>query len=320
MSDTWAIVLAAGEGSRLGSIATDPQGRRVPKQFCSLRGGPSLLGESLRRARAVADAERLVAIVASEHRALWEGRLEALPAHNVVVQPGNRGTAVGLLLPLLSVLERDPLARVVVLPCDHHVRREAVLARALRSAVRELEPDAVTLLGMAPDAPEAELGWIVPAPGRGATRRVAAFVEKPDDLGAERLRRAGALWNSFLLASRGSALLRLYELRLPGLVGALRDALARPPSARPAALAALYRELPSADFSRDVLQALPEHLRVALVPPCGWTDLGTPRRLAACLRTSPRRRPTASGEPPAALVLERALAAHRPVPRPAASA
>jgi mannose-1-phosphate guanylyltransferase len=36
--NTWAIVLAAGEGSRLHSLTTTESGIAIPKQFCSLHG------------------------------------------------------------------------------------------------------------------------------------------------------------------------------------------------------------------------------------------------------------------------------------------
>jgi len=47
---TWALVLAAGDGSRLRSLTTDASGTAIPKQFCSLHGGNSLLLDTLRRA------------------------------------------------------------------------------------------------------------------------------------------------------------------------------------------------------------------------------------------------------------------------------
>lgn len=53
-NNTWALVRAVGEGSRLRSLTTTEAGLAVPKQFCSLRGGPSLLHEALQRAEAVA--------------------------------------------------------------------------------------------------------------------------------------------------------------------------------------------------------------------------------------------------------------------------
>jgi mannose-1-phosphate guanylyltransferase len=45
-------------------------------------------------------------------------------------------------------------------------------------------------------------------------------------------------------------------------------------------LAAVYEHVPSLDFSRDVLETSLRYLTVAAVPPCGWSDLGTPRRVA----------------------------------------
>jgi len=44
---TWALVLAAGEGARLRTLTTDASGTAIPKQFCSLHGGTSLLLDTL---------------------------------------------------------------------------------------------------------------------------------------------------------------------------------------------------------------------------------------------------------------------------------
>jgi hypothetical protein len=41
-----------------------------------------------------------------------------------------------------------------------------------------------------------------------------------------------------------------------------------------------YEALPSSDFSRDVLEVGIERLSVLAVPSCGWSDLGTPERVA----------------------------------------
>jgi len=40
--------------------------------------------------------------------------------------------------------------------------------------------------------------------------------------------------------------------------------------------------LPNVDFSRVVLEQAQEGVHVLPVPPCGWTDLGTPRRVSEC--------------------------------------
>src|SRR5688572_14911561 len=136
--NTWALVLAAGEGSRLRTLTTDSNGLAVPKQFCSLQGGPSLLQEALHRAQAVVPRERICTVVAEQHRRWWQGALWWLPAANIFVQPRNRGTAVGILMPVLRILARDPLARILFLPADHYVRDEEILSRSLRTAAREV--------------------------------------------------------------------------------------------------------------------------------------------------------------------------------------
>jgi mannose-1-phosphate guanylyltransferase len=131
----WALVLAAGEGSRLRALTTT-NGVAVPKQFCSLQGGPSLLQEALHRAEAVAPRTRICTIVAEQHRRWWQGPLWALPSQNIIVQPENRGTAAGLLLPLLHIEARD-----LESPRPGSTRRRAALG-SLRSRRSDAVPRA----------------------------------------------------------------------------------------------------------------------------------------------------------------------------------
>lgn len=291
--NTWALVLAAGEGSRLRSLTTPPSGTTVPKQFCSLYAGPSLLDEALYRARSVAAEARTCVIVAQQHRRWWEGALGSLAAENVVVQPANRGTAIGILLPLLHILSRDPEARIVLLPSDHHVREEAVLTSALRHAVEQLEWSSkeALLLGFQPEEADPELGYILPgASDRRGALAVTRFIEKPSQSAARDLIGAGGLWNAFIVASSGLALLELFRKRIPGIVDAMAAALRRERQASTPGteIVELYQTLPTVDFSRDIIAGQETDLRVLPVRPCGWSDLGTPKRVSEALRRSPR--------------------------------
>ncbi len=105
--NTWVVVLAAGDGTRLSTLTTDLNGNAVPKQYCSLNGGASLLHEALLRAHRVVPRERICAIVADQHRRYWHKALWALPSDNIIVQPRNRGTANGVLLSVLTILEPE---------------------------------------------------------------------------------------------------------------------------------------------------------------------------------------------------------------------
>ena len=157
----------------------------------------------------VALPERVVVVVAAQHWEWWEPELVSLPRANLIVQPQNRGTASGILLPLLSILERDRAARIAVFPSDHFIQDEPVLERAMNAALDDLSDTELVLLGITPDHAETEYGWIVPA-AKGSAR-VATFVEKPGRAEAEACLRSGGVWNSFLFAVRAMTLLRLYQ-------------------------------------------------------------------------------------------------------------
>jgi mannose-1-phosphate guanylyltransferase len=290
-SHIWAVVLAAGEGSRLRSLTTTATGEAVPKQFCSLRGGPTLLHEALSRAHAVAPAHQVCAVVAEQHRLWWTTALQELDSENIVVQPANRGTAHGILLPLPHIAARDPDAIVVLLPADHHVLDESTLAQSLRRAATLAgeRAGAVVLLGVEPDHADPELGYILPHDGTTSDlTQVQQFVEKPAPTHARELLDQGALWNIFIVAATTRALLQLFKRDHPNTLARMQALIPNITTHHGGrALAALYRVLPSIDFSRDVLEAHAAQLRVLPVPQCGWSDLGTPQRVAETLLRLP---------------------------------
>lgn len=277
----WALVLAGGEGSRLQALTRLASGIAVPKQFCSLGHSGSLLHDAVARANLVTSPERTTVVVSEHHRRWWQGLDLRVPPANLLTQPSNRGTAHGILLPLLRILHRDPEASLLVLPSDHYVSNELVLATSLREGMREVmrAPEEILLLGMSAEEADPELGYIV-AEGGGDISAVREFVEKPDASTARALIVRGGVWNSFIFAANGQRLLRRFEQTCPDLVGEMRHIVTRmPTSAQRSQLAGLYARSPAIDFSRDILQRSTDSLRVLKVPACGWSDLGTPRRV-----------------------------------------
>jgi mannose-1-phosphate guanylyltransferase len=285
---SWAIVLAAGSGTRLSSLTRDTTGAAVPKQFCSLDGAQSLIEQTLTRAARVIAPQRVTAIVAHSHRRHWEPALKELPPDNIVVQPQDRGTAIGILLPTLRIASRDPDARIVILPSDHYVADEGVLESALRCALEDIRehPAGVALLGIEADEPDPELGYILSRAGsHPRLRRISRFIEKPPLDEARRLVSEGALWNSFIVVCRVESLIELLLRVCPEAVQALRAIESHDEEA----LLRIYRDLRVIDFSRHIATGQEHQLAVVAVPSCGWNDLGTPHRLAQTLSRQPRR-------------------------------
>lgn len=305
----WALVLAAGEGTRLRALTTTPDGVAIPKQFCSLRGRRSLLSDALHRAERIARHDRICTVVAADHRLWWQVALAGRAAANIIAQVGNKGTAIGILLPLLRILARDPAACIAILPSDHYVAREPLLTAALSGAMNRVADGShdLILLGIEPDELDTELGYIVPASQKAVpVVPVQEFVEKPDAATAARLLADGALWNAFIMAVNGRSLLERFRRVCPELVTRVQE-IALLDSFEPQQrrrIAEVYEALPSVDFSRDVLQCDPAQLTLMRVPTCGWSDLGTPQRVAQALARAEVRQQERAWAVPSCAFLE----------------
>ncbi len=284
-----AIVLAGGDGTRLRELTRQIAGDDRPKQFCALLGGRTLLGETRDRVALAVPRSRTFFSVTAAHARFYAPLLADVRSRQVVVQPENRGTAPAILYALLRVAAVAPHDPVAIFPSDHYVSDDEAFMGHVDAAfdLVAARPDLVTLLGLSPDRPETEYGWIEPAePIAGSRERpfhgVRRFWEKPAPDLAQTLLDEGCLWNSFVMVGRGATLLGLIERTLPDLWHALlpvRRWVGTPLEAT--VVDAAYRRLPVADFSRGVLAASAAHLAVLPVGGLAWSDLGRPERVLA---------------------------------------
>jgi mannose-1-phosphate guanylyltransferase len=282
-----AIILAGGDGTRLRSLTRRLAGDDRPKQFCALLGEQTLLEQTRRRAARLIAPARTLFVVTRVHEPYYDPALADASSDTVVVQPSNRGTAPAVLYALLRLRAVAPADAVVLLPSDHYVSDDDALMARVEGAldIVRARPESVVLLGIEPDRPETEYGWIEPAeviPGRWAwpVYRVRRFWEKPPVEDARRLMRRGSLWNSFVVVANPAALEALIRGARPALGTAFVPLAARVGTAWEAdAASGVYTRLAPADLSREVLQRHPEHLAVLPVSGLGWNDLGDPARV-----------------------------------------
>lgn len=291
MAETWAVVLAGGEGSRLRKLTTTRDGSVIPKQYCSLGRSSCLLQDALTRARTVVLPSHVCTVVAAQHRRWWSSAVVSLDESNVYIQPQNRGTACGILLALLRLEMRNPGATVVLLPADHHFRDEEAVTRVLRVArnLARTNPRATFLMGAEPESPDTELGYILPAERLlDKPAAIIGFTEKPSIHYARELLSLGALWNLFILVGSVGALLELFEEDYPDAVSQMNEALGSEAAGNRESVGKLYDAMAPIDFSRDILEVQATRLQVVRVSHCGWTDLGTPQRVEATVRSMVR--------------------------------
>lgn len=283
---TWVLLLAASEPAPLKLPSVHSGCASIPIHFSSWDGIRSLLDNAIERAHALAPRERICVVIRSARRRRLQKSQPAFTDRNIFEQPRHRGTANDILLAMLNILERDPWARVVVLPTEHYVRDELALAGSLclAATVKLRGADDLVLIGIEPDEADGECDYIVPGGWLiDGTRRVQRIIDRPETTQARDLVACGALWDSHIFAARAVTVLGLLRARLPDLVDQAETALACDMSheARGFALRELYERVPVIDFSRAIVQSAKSGLRVIAAPNCGWADVSTPQRVAA---------------------------------------
>lgn len=285
----WGIVLAGGEGTRLAPLTRHIAGHDCPKQFCAISGSRTLLRQTLARIAPLIPPERTVVVGNWAHAGYLRRELPG-PFPHLLLQPANRGTAPGILWPTHWVSGRDPDAVVAVFPSDHFVHQERAFLAYVARAVRVVDerPELIVLLGMAPDGPEPEYGWIEPGepvPAAPGCARVRGFWEKPPAEQAYAFFRSGFLWNSLIVVAHAQALRELGRTYVPDIDAPLTRIMARAETGdEPWAVRRAYARMRQANFSRDVLERGDQALAVLPVRGVLWSDWGTPDRVVQTLR------------------------------------
>jgi mannose-1-phosphate guanylyltransferase len=211
-----AIILAGGSGKRLRSFVEKLRGDALPKQYVKLLGNRSMLEATLARAEKLVPPEQQCVVVTQQHFDYVEvgPQLADFPKITVAVQPLDCDTGVGMLFGLAHLYKNYPDATVIVFPSDHFVQEEELFLAHVDAACRLVEQDRskIVLLGIAPNAPETEFGYILPdhhwqnAFPFGA-RAVTRFVEKPDTVLASKLILQGGFWNTMVMVLNSKTLL-----------------------------------------------------------------------------------------------------------------
>jgi mannose-1-phosphate guanylyltransferase len=291
MSNTWAVILAGGDGTRLQAMTRLITGDNRPKQFAPVIGRKTLLDQTRRRVALSIEPGQTLVVVTRKHRRFYKQLAHEISPNLLLEQPNNKGTAPAILYALLRVATKSPKAVVALFPSDHFFADDEEFMAHIDVAVDavRVQPETVMLLGITPTAPETEYGWIEPQPSilanaERSITRVRKFWEKPDLSLEMSLKDRGCLWNSFVMVGRVEALLKMSLSALPEMYAAF--SAITPTFETPAehqAAAELYAQINDSNFSHDVLAVRSEDLMVMRVGDVGWSDLGEPGRVLSTL-------------------------------------
>jgi mannose-1-phosphate guanylyltransferase len=289
----FAVILAGGDGTRLRPFVHKLRGDSLPKQYVKFFNEQSLLEVTLQRIRRLVPPEKQFVVVTENHLDHPEvaQQLNGHPAVGVTVQPRNRDTGLGLLLPLAQLHRRHPDAIVAVFPSDHFIEQEGLFLTHVEAAYNfvERENSKIVLLGIAPTAPETDYGYILPnnrwhnAFPFGA-REVARFVEKPDAILARKLIRRSGFWNTMVMVFKVSTVIEHVRTIVPQAYRMFEGTdNARIGAEFEKRIERAFDEIAPFNFSKDLLETLAAQQGRALVvlPVRGvnWTDWGSEERI-----------------------------------------
>jgi mannose-1-phosphate guanylyltransferase len=292
------VVLAGSKDNRLRTFIHYIKGSGTPKPYINFIGTRSLLEHTLDRAERLVQRECLYIVAAREHLAYpdVQRQLAGRPSDTIIAQSDDRGSGPALLLPLAHIHKRRPDAAVAIFPADHFIVEEDLFMTHVATAFYMVEesPADVVLLGIEPEAPEPDYGYIVPDGEAdefvaSGARNVRFLVDTADAALAHELVAASALWNTMTVVVKAATAIDLMRRCAPELYAVFEDIeRALGTRAERYAVESAYRRLGSLCFIRDVLQAaaLEDPARIRVLPVAGvfWSDWRSEARIVDSLK------------------------------------
>jgi len=193
------IILAGGSGSRLYPLSRES----FPKQFLKIFE-KSTLEKSLDRAKKITDCDSIIISTRYGYRFIVEDLIKEKV--HILEEPSAKNTAASALYSLFAateVYQWRPDDIYIFMPSDHEIWPEEKLIKSLKKAANLAQAGYIVALGVTPQNPEPQYGYLELGEKRENHFPVVSFEEKPDREKAEELIAKGSLWNSGIYVTEG---------------------------------------------------------------------------------------------------------------------
>jgi len=215
----FCVIMAGGIGARFWPMSRTTH----PKQFIDILGtGETLIRQTYNRFKKICPPKNIYIVTNEIYKNLVREQIPELSCEQILLEPSRRNTAPCIAYANYCILQRDPIARIVVAPSDHIILKEDVFLQEINTALEAASNnDWLLTLGIRPSRPDTGYGYIqfddaIISPTDHQIRKVKTFTEKPNlELAITFLKCGDFLWNSGIFIWSIQSVMKAFEAYLP---------------------------------------------------------------------------------------------------------
>jgi len=204
------IILAGGTGARLWPLSTEER----PKQFIPMFKGLSLFDLTLQRLNKKSLFKRPIIVTLNRYLDFVNSSLlrTGIEAETIILEPEAKNTFPAITTAVMLALKKDSSENFFVSPSDHYISSNKNFHDSCGLAGKEIKNGGLILMGVRPEQPSIEYGYISTEQNNRNIKNVVGFIEKPNlDKSKKLISQPNVYWNAGVFAFNGSWFLNELE-------------------------------------------------------------------------------------------------------------
>jgi mannose-1-phosphate guanylyltransferase/mannose-6-phosphate isomerase len=197
------ILLAGGVGSRLWPLSTEDR----PKQFIPIFKEFSLFDLTLQRLNKGHLFKKPIIVTSERYlEQVNESLLRTgIEAERIILEPESKNTFPAITMAIILALQKDKSENFIVTPSDHYISINKNFHDCCLLARNNLDKDGLILMGIAPQHPSKDYGYISTNLQNTKIKSVQNFIEKPDlEKSKKLIKNPNVYWNAGIFIFNGS--------------------------------------------------------------------------------------------------------------------
>ena len=272
---TFSVIMAGGGGTRFWPLSRQCR----PKQLLNLSGNDFMINETIKRNAGVIPVNNTYIVTnKSQEEILKQVLLDGIDQKNILIEPVGRNTTACIGFAAAKIQKAHGDSLLCIFPSDAYINKLDEYAIALEKAITHAASgENFVTLGIEPSFAATGYGYIKfeRTLQPDGVYKVEEFVEKPGTEKAKNYIKSGKyLWNSGIVISRSSVILKNLERYLPKLFKQLETMSEYFGTSKEAeTIESIYPLLQNISLDYGILERSDD---VMVVPgDFGWNDVGS---------------------------------------------